>query len=163
MDDDPSYRITITGAEGLRPSPVSHLTGAVDAALRYHHTTRARVALALVDDPTMAELNERHLQHAGSTDVLTFDLRNRPGASIDDDSWEIDGEVVISSDTARREAAVRDHEIEAELALYAVHGTLHLLGYTDTEPEASEAMHKMEDEILGSIGLGPVYAGRDRG
>jgi probable rRNA maturation factor len=48
--------------------------------------------------------------------------------------------------------------VEAELALYAVHGTLHLLGYDDRRKADAKRMHDMEDEILSSIGWGPIFA-----
>ncbi len=168
MDDEPSYDITVTGADNLGPKLVSRLKNAVQATLHHHRATRARIAIALVDDPTIATLNEQHLQHAGPTDVLTFDMRDdrqfpKNVVSTNDDTWTIDGEVVISTDTAARESAIRNHDTDAELALYAVHGTLHLLGYTDAEPEASDAMHLAEDEILTSIGLGSVYHRQSRG
>lgn len=162
MDDDPSYDITVTGAKGDGSRLVSRLIDAVQAALRHHQAVRVRLTLALVDDQTMATLNERHLQHRGPTDVLTFDMRNDHVIAPGQDPWEIDGEVVISTDTADREAGSRGHDTEHELALYAVHGTLHLLGYTDSDEAAAENMHRVEDEILSTIGLGSVYDRQSR-
>ncbi len=69
-----------------------------------------------------------------------------------------DGELVLSIDTAAREARRRDHSTQAELMLYAVHGTLHLLGYEDSQPESAEQMHRTEDAILSELGVGPVYS-----
>lgn len=97
----------------------------------------------------MALLNERHLGHHGSTDVLTFDLG--------DGGADIEGEIVISLDMARREAKRRGHSAQAEVALYAVHGVLHLLGYDDHDPRHAARMHRMEDEILQACGMGKVF------
>lgn len=102
----------------------------------------------------MAQLNEKHLGHHGPTDVLTFDLG--------DGGTEIEGEIVISLDTARREAKRRGHSTSAEVALYAVHGALHLLGYDDHDPRRAARMHRMEDEILQSVGLRAVYANESK-
>ena len=162
MDDDPSYHITVTGAGDAGPQLVSRLKEAVQAALGHHRARRARITLALVDDPTIAMLNERHLQHVGPTDVLTFDMRDGHVTAPDQDSWDIDGEVVISIDTADREAGSRGHDAAHELALYAVHGTLHLLGYTDSDEAAAGTMHRVEDQILSTIGLGSVYDRQSR-
>lgn len=111
--------------------------------------------MAIVDDAHMAELNEAHLAHQGPTDVLTFDLRDS------ENSPRIEGQIVISIDTARREAAERGHSLEAELALYAIHGTLHLLGHDDHDAAEAAAMHKLEDELLTSLGMGATFS-RDR-
>ncbi len=69
----------------------------------------------------------------------------------------VEGEIIVSADTAAREAHGRGHSFEAELALYVVHGTLHLLGYDDHDQEAADRMHEIEDEILTKLGVGAVY------
>jgi probable rRNA maturation factor len=70
----------------------------------------------------------------------------------------VEGELAISTDTAHRQAGHRGHSIEAELALYAIHGVLHLLGYEDKTKAKAARMHEVEDILLESIGVGPVYA-----
>jgi len=117
---------------------------------------RCEVSIALVTDPEIAELNERWLGHRGPTDVLTFDLRDEP------DPRQIIGEIIISLDTARREAARRGHAWRHEVLLYIVHGLLHLLGYDDARAKHRAEMHAIEDKVLSALGIGPVYA-RDRG
>ena len=69
----------------------------------------------------------------------------------------LDGEIVISVDTARRESQNRGHTLSDEVLLYAVHGTLHLLGYDDHTEDEAQAMHRKENEILTRLGIGPVY------
>jgi len=156
MDDEPSYDITVADERGAATPVAGRLIDAITAALRRHEATAARINLAIVDDEAIAVLNERHLKHAGPTDVLTFDLRE---SAIDFDGalWQVDGQIVVSSETAAREAALRGHDETAELALYAVHGTLHLLGYDDADEGEAERMHQLEDEILLSLGFGYVY------
>ena len=156
MEDDAEYDIAVTKLHGDTPHLDTSLTAAVRATLRRHGTTTARVCIAVVDDDHIAELNFRHLNHAGPTDVLSFDMRDRTNCSTKT-APIIDGELVVSLDTADREARCRGHTVEAELALYAVHGTLHLLGYDDASTEQAARMHEMEDEVLASIGLPPVY------
>lgn len=152
IPEEPPNRITIDGdgAEALRHSCT--IKRVVDAALSRHDKIGAQVQIVLVDDDTIARLNERHLGHVGATDVLTFDLR--------DDSAQpgIEGEIVISVETAGREAVERGHALEAELALYAVHGVLHLLGYDDQDAAQAEVMHRLEDEILLEAGIGRIFA-----
>lgn len=158
MDDESSYDISVSHDDDPAPGEQS-LKEAVAAALRRHDAPSARINIALVDDVTIAALNEKHLQHTGPTDVLTFDL-NDGGSDLDGAAPAVDGEIVVSTETAAREARDRGHDYGAELALYAVHGTLHLLGYNDKDAADAAEMHRVEDEILSSIGLAAVYASR---
>lgn len=114
------------------------------------------LSIAVVGDDGMAAHNEHWLQHPGPTDVLTFDLGGDPAAG------RIDGEIIVSRDTARREALRRGHSGHDELCLYAVHGVLHLLGHGDAGPRERRRMHELEDEILTELGIGAVYRRRDR-
>lgn len=158
MEDEPAYQIIITPVDG---NPFQHeavITDAIQTALRRHHAKSATISVALIDDLQMAELNKTHLNHEGPTDVLAFDLRDHVsvgGPELAD--AELEGEIVLSIDTALRESQVRGHSLAAELSLYAVHATLHLLGYTDKEATEAEKMHAMEDEILTAAGMGKVY------
>ena len=158
MEDEPDYDIAIAQVSGHPPVPDQRLVSAIQATLRRHDVPRAQISVALVDDRHITRLNETHLNRQGPTDVLAYDLRD-PG---DDDSrpspnTKIEGEIVVSLDTAAREAEKRGHNVEMELALYLVHGTLHLLGHDDQTEEDAARMHALEDEILVSLKLGPVY------
>jgi probable rRNA maturation factor len=128
----------------------------VKAVLGAHGVQRAKIGLRLVSDEEMASMNQKHLHHEGPTDVLTFDLRD------EDTDCGLEGEIALSVETARREGESIGHGVEAELALYAVHGVLHLLDYRDDAKDVAASMHAMEDRILGSLGLGAVYASSRR-
>lgn len=144
-------RLLISGGSRLPTGCRAKVRRAVMAALKVHGVTTGRIGLRLTTDEEMAELNGYHLGHEGPTDVLTFDLRER-------DDLPIDGEIALSVDIARRAAAERGHDLALELALYAVHGVLHLLGYRDDARKAARQMHRREDEIFESLGWGKVYA-----
>lgn len=162
MDDEPSYDITVTEpdhAASIVDWPLidaAALRAAVTAALRRHGIRRACIGLAVVDDGEIARLNRTHLNHEGPTDVITFDMRDN--AEADD----VEGEIVVSAQTAMRQAAARGHGVAAELSLYAVHGVLHLLGYNDHGEKQAERMHQVEDEVLTSMGIGAVYGTTQR-
>lgn len=157
MEDDPAYQITVTRVTDTESVDDLGLRKAIEATLRRHQSRAARIGVALVDDGRMAELNQRHLRHAGPTDVLTFDLRDGKTGPGGADDPAVEGEIVVSVETAAREAASRGHHLDAELALYVVHGTLHLLGYDDDREEDAAHMHALEDEILAGIGVGTVF------
>jgi probable rRNA maturation factor len=106
------------------------------------------VSVAVVDDDEMQAHNQRHLQHDYPTDVLSFLMADSPG---------IEGELLLSADTARREAAARGHPAYHELLLYAVHGVLHLLGFDDHTPGDRRRMRRAERETLQALGLPAVF------
>jgi probable rRNA maturation factor len=125
---------------------VKHLTHV--AALAGIHG--GRVTLLIVGDEEMAALHEQYRQTPGTTDVLTFDLRESA-------SDPMDADIALCIDEARRQAATRGHDVRLELLLYAVHGLLHLCGYDDHTKAAYERMHRREDELLEMAGMGRVF------
>lgn len=163
MDEEPAYEIEITDSTGNASLCRDGIEQAVSATLRRHQVPHAQISIALVSDEEIAQLNERHLQHPGPTDVLTFDLGTGPKETATVSGPEtrcplpVEAQIVASAETAAREAASRGHSVEAELALYAVHGTLHLLGYDDKTEGDAVRMHRAEDEILASVGWREVY------
>ena len=104
------------------------------------------VTVALVDDETMARLHEQFLGKKGPTDVLSFP----------------DGEIVVSGDTALREARSRGVDPLHELVLYVVHGALHLDGHDDRKPKDRSRMRDAERRILRELGMGDVFAATPR-
>lgn len=153
MKDEPTYDIRIARRSGEAPKAEAKVRKAIYAVLRRHGVARARISVALVNDAAMALLNRNYLGYNCPTDVLSFDL-----GDAEDGQMAIDGEIVMSVDMAKKQSRERGHTPEAELALYAVHGTLHLLGYGDRRKADATRMHEVEDEILSSIGFGTVYA-----
>ena len=109
------------------------------------------LCVALVDDDEMADLHERHLNIAGPTDVLTFELEHDAAGRV------LEGEVAVCVPEAARQAAARGHDVEREGMLYALHGLLHLSGYDDLDPQSYATMHAREDEILTKLGIGRVF------
>jgi rRNA maturation RNase YbeY len=103
------------------------------------------IAVSFVSDAQIADCNRRWLGHAGPTDVLTFDLRDDPRSPVPC------GEIVVSRDTARREARARGHSPRREALLYVVHGVLHLLGYDDARPAGRRRMNRLQAEILSRL------------
>jgi probable rRNA maturation factor len=99
-----------------------------------------------VDDRTIARLHERFLGVPGPTDVLSFPH----------------GEIVVSAETARREARARGIEPLHELLLYVVHGALHLAGHRDKRTKEQKAMRAAERRVLARLGLADVFSARRR-
>jgi probable rRNA maturation factor len=101
----------------------------------------AELSVVLVSDPVMHRLNRTWRGADRPTDVLAFAQREGTGGAPDG----LLGDVVISVDTARRQAAAHGHSLAAESDRLLVHGLLHLLGY-DHERSAGEARRMQRRE-----------------
>ena len=115
---------------------------------------RAEISLAVVDDQTIARLNEEYLDHQGPTDVLSF-LLEREGDMLE-------GEVIVDAQTARRQATRFDWSAENELLLYVIHGALHLVGYGDATADERAEMREKERACLVRCGLDGHYNESDK-
>jgi probable rRNA maturation factor len=104
------------------------------------------LSFVVMDDAALRRWNRRSLGHDWETDVLSFPLAEQP---------VLMGEVLMSADTARREARARGHSAYDELMLYAVHGVLHLLGHDDHAPAGRRSMRRAEREVLATLGCTP--------
>lgn len=93
----------------------------------------AELSIALIGDREMTQLNARYRGKHRPTDVLAFPLGWEAGSPI-----RSLGDVVISLDTAARQASARRERVDAEVRTLLAHGLLHLLGY-DHERSAADA------------------------
>lgn len=130
-------------AEGSAPPvDIERVRTAAAAVLVAEGRPEANLSVSLTDDEEIAVLHAEYLGVPGPTDVISFPLE-------DDFAPEsVLGEVVVSVDTAAREATERGLPFEHELLLYVIHGTLHLLGYDDREEAERTRMHARQDELL---------------
>lgn len=92
----------------------------------------------------MARLNQRYSGMARSTDVLSFSMREGPFASL---SANLLGDVVISAETADRQARAAGRPLRDELAALLIHGILHLLGYDHGTPSEARRMRRLEARL----------------
>ncbi len=112
------------------------------------------LGLELCDDAAIAELNRTWRQREGPTDVLAFAAQEGAPPPPPDaaDTWLELGDIVISMETARRQAAAADHSLEAELLFLASHGLLHLLGWDHPDETSLAAMLARQTELLQAAG-----------
>ena len=92
------------------------------------------IEITLIDDPEIGRVHADFLGDPEPTDVITFHH----------------GEILISADTAVRQAAEQGETPDRELALYAVHGLLHLAGWEDHDPDEAAAMAGRQALILAA-------------
>ncbi|MFZ1730052.1 MAG: rRNA maturation RNase YbeY [Bacteroidota bacterium] len=127
-------------------APCGNLGGAVFSdsirlVLRHEKRRAAMISCAVVSDDEIHELNRRFLKHDYPTDIITFPLEDDP----------LEAELVISADTARRQAKEYGVTMREECARLAIHGILHLCGYDDRSETDRLAMSKKEDFYLKQL------------
>ena len=148
-NETPQFAIDIADQQSILSVDERQIRLAIEPILVEASIACARISVAVVDDPTIHALNRRYLQHDYPTDVLSFVLERM------DDSLE--GQIIVSTDTARSEAAHYGWSPEDELLLYVIHGTLHLVGFDDTTPAARQQMRDQECRALERFGLTPPW------
>ncbi|MFM7162713.1 MAG: rRNA maturation RNase YbeY [Planctomycetaceae bacterium] len=150
----------------------------VGAALRHCKVRQAEISVALVDDAAIWDLNRRFLGHDYPTDVISFRLDEAPdslpagkppasratatnqpaisprGAASAQpvETIILTGEIVASGEMAVGRASEFGWSPDRELALYLVHGVLHLCGYDDHTASQRRAMRRAETDVLRSLG-----------
>jgi probable rRNA maturation factor len=104
----------------------------------------AKLSFAFVDNNEIKRLNKKYFDSDDVTDVIAFPLDNHKNA--------LNGEIVVSVETAVDTADKENLDAEGEIILYVVHGLLHLLGYSDVNREDAIIMHEKESKILKALG-----------
>jgi probable rRNA maturation factor len=118
--------------------------------------TNYEVSITFVDDERIKELNKIYRQKDHSTDVLSFPLQLDTGADDLEEKLHMDieqllGDVVISVQTAKRQAKSYGHSLVREIAYLVVHSMYHLLGYDHMEENDKKEMRAKEKEIIKKI------------
>jgi probable rRNA maturation factor len=139
------YQIALSNQQSRHPVDEAQLTEAASAVLQDSAFSSAAISLAVVDDETIHELNRRHLDHDWPTDVLSFVL--------EDDGDHLEGEVIMSADTAVTAADELGHSAAEEQLLYVIHGMLHLVGHDDKSEAAAQEMRTAEARYLQQFGV----------
>jgi len=135
-------RVSVPGLERL-----------VRKALAAEGVEQAEIGILLVDDRRIAAVHRRWLGVPGPTDVITFDLANGAGAAPQ--AAVLAGDIVVSTETARRMARAVGWTPRQELAYYIVHGILHLTGYDDHTTAGRRSMRARERAVMKACGLPP--------
>jgi probable rRNA maturation factor len=132
---------------------LSKLSRFVLDRLRVH--PQAELCIKLVDEPTIAELNEQWMEKTGPTDVLAFPMDElRPGLVNEEPEEGILGDIMVCPAVAERQAeeargkGQAGYTTEDELDLLTVHGILHLLGFDHAEPEEKAEMFGLQTRLL---------------
>ncbi len=105
-----------------------------------HKKQLSNLTYIFCSDDYLLAINKAHLQHDFYTDIITFDLSETPR--------QITGEIYISTDRVRDNAATLGVSIKKELHRVIFHGALHLCGYKDKNKKQQKEMRATEDRYL---------------
>jgi len=145
----PSSRISVVNRQRRVPVDVRFYHWLLRNLLSLTRRSPAVVGLTFVNDPQMRRINYRHRWIDRTTDVLAFPA----GSAVCAGAPLVLGDVVISIDTARRQAREAGATLREECRRLLIHGYLHLLGYDHerSRPEA-ERMRRMERRLEAQLG-----------
>mgnify|MGYP000494159895 CR=1 FL=1 len=110
----------------------------------------AQLSILIVDDAAIRDINRDYLGKDRPTNVISFAMQEGEGSGVQP---ELLGDVVISAETAARDAAEAQISFESELYFLLLHGILHLLGYDHERGSLAEArrMEEKEHEVYALI------------
>lgn len=115
----------------------------------------AEVSVSFVDNNEIRRLNRLYRDKDKPTDVLSFPLGENGVYDVNNETGAVLlGDVVISIETAIKQAKMYNHSLEREVGFLTVHSMLHLLGYDhETSPLEAERMHEKEEMVLERLGV----------
>ncbi|MCF6156745.1 MAG: rRNA maturation RNase YbeY [Candidatus Brocadia sp.] len=142
-----SVKLEITDLQKFYPIDKGKIKKLVTGVLKAEREEKnAELSVVFVDNKRIKEINRTFLGHNYATDVLSFHYHESSLKS------NITGEIIISVEMAAKLAQKHGYSIEGEVALYLVHGLLHLLGYDDKQKGDAKKMHQREGELLSNFG-----------
>ncbi|MBE3092951.1 MAG: rRNA maturation RNase YbeY [Chloroflexi bacterium] len=109
---------------------------------------KTEISILFTDDKFIRSLNNKYRGIDKSTDVLSFSLWEGSVKTPESESDKLLGDIIISVETAQRQADNLNHSMEKELAVLLIHGLLHLTGYAHEEDKDYKIMREKEAEML---------------
>lgn len=113
------------------------------------------ISVLFTDDKFIRSLNNKYRGIDKPTDVLSFSLQEGAIKSPEVESDKLLGDIIISVETAQRQADNLNHSMEKELTVLLIHGLLHLTGYDHEKDKEYKIMLGKESEILKIFALQP--------
>ncbi|MBC8499027.1 MAG: rRNA maturation RNase YbeY [Candidatus Atribacteria bacterium] len=114
---------------------------------------KTEVSILFTDDKFIRSLNNKYRGIDKPTDVLSFSLQEGVVKSPEVESDKLLGDIIISAETAQKQADILNQSIEKELAVLLIHGLLHLTGYDHEKDKDYKIMREKESEILKIFAL----------
>lgn len=144
-----ALRINSVNQNTKRKIDLSKIDKAARATLRALGKKDAEVNIVILSNQAIRALNRKYLKRDRSTDVIAFPAGKELKGEGKGPKYF--GDIAISSDKAATNAREYGTKFTEEVALYVIHGTLHLAGYTDTGKKDRARMQRKENELLQKI------------
>lgn len=134
----------------------------IEISMKAEKLTKAyEVSVLIVDDEEIRAINKEHRDIDKPTDVLSFPMAEFENGELISDEGDYDlefeelmlGDIIISAETAKRQADEYGHSFEREVAFLTAHSCFHLLGYDHMEEEEEKLMIGKQESILQQMGL----------
>ncbi len=134
----------------------------IDLCMKAEKLEKAyEVSVLIVDDEEIRKINREHRDIDKATDVLSFPMAEFENGELISDEGDYDpeseelmlGDIIISAETAKRQAHEYGHSFEREIAFLTAHSCFHLLGYDHMEEEEEKIMLGKQENILRQMGL----------
>ncbi|HLL05002.1 MAG TPA: rRNA maturation RNase YbeY [Myxococcaceae bacterium] len=157
----PANEVTVQVAHAQGEALARPLASLARTFLEQLELHGCELSISLVGDRAIRRLNRTWRKKDKATDVLSFPAGDLPKGTPGPRQL---GDVVISMDTAKRQAREYGRTLESEVARYLAHGVLHLLGYDHERSYDARKMAALEEKLLGGSGMvsDAVKAGRAR-
>ena len=136
--------IFVTNSHPSLRFPTRETFRALQCVLRLEAVRSFELSVVFVGSRFIRRVNKEFLRHDYATDVIAFPLGEK-GTS------PLEGELYINLDRAKSQARSYRVTFAEETRRLLIHGTLHLLGYTDATPRKKAVMTRREDEILARL------------
>ena len=141
-------RILATNKQTVIDVDLPRIKHSSDKILRTLENEDSEISLTFVDDAGITEINRQYLGRDYPTNVIAFSMNE---GEFGDVNPNILGDIIISTETALRDAEGGGLSLEDELDYLIIHGVLHLLGYDHELPGEAEEMKEKEKEIFFAL------------
>ena len=143
-----SFTIFVKEENQKLPVSIGRLEGIARFAFSITGREQGDISLVACDDPFIADLNLKYMNSSGPTDVLAFPMRE--GKSLPNQGSAV-GDIVISIDTAKRQAMELGTTLQQEFVVLFIHGLLHLLGYDHRTKYGRRKMEEITSKIFTGV------------
>lgn len=142
--------------ETLKQKQLAFVQTILEHAAKEEAVGDSEVSVTFVTDEMIRDINREYRGKDQPTDVISFameELGEGETAILGSSEPRMLGDIIISLDRTKKQAADYGHSFERELGFLAVHGFLHLLGYDHLTEEDEKKMFSRQDDILLSLGI----------
>ena len=139
--------VSITNQQNINKVDLRRVRRSIKRLLKALDLDGAEVSLLLVDDVQIKEINRTYLKRNRPTNVISFAMTEGDFGHINPQTL---GDIIISAETAFRDAEAGNIDFMEEIEFLLIHGLLHLLGYNheDTDEEEADKMTSRERELF---------------